>query len=114
VLQFQRRERSMSIKQHRQQPTTAAKKSTRKKPEISPLARKATRLYQTKLKALLEPTYVGKFAAIEPDSGDYFVADRMAEAMHQARVKHPDKRFFLVRIGFEAAVSFRSPGFRVA
>jgi hypothetical protein len=97
----------MSLKQRRQQTTKSTKKSVRKKPAMSPLARKATRLYQTKLKALLEPADIGKFAAIEPDSGDYFVANRMTEAMHEARVKHPDKRFFLVRIGFETAVSFR-------
>lgn len=99
----------MSLKQRRQQTTKPTKKSVRRKPEMSPLARKATRLYQTKLKAVLEPDYVGKFAAIEPDSGDYFVASRMTEAMHEARLKHPDKRFFLIRIGFEAAVSFRHP-----
>ena len=100
----------MSIKQRRQQTTPATKKAMRKKPTMSPLARKATRLYQTKLKALLEPADIGKFAAIEPDSGDYFVASRMTEAMHEARLKHPDKRFFLIRIGFEAAVTFRHPG----
>ncbi|MFN0124057.1 MAG: hypothetical protein ACKV2V_26435 [Blastocatellia bacterium] len=76
---------------------------------MSPLARKATRLYETKLKALLEPACIGKFAAIEPDSGEYFVADRMSAAMSQARLKHPDKKFFLVRIGFRTAVTFKNP-----
>ena len=99
----------MSLKQRRQQTTKSAKKSVRKKPLMSPLARKATRLYQTKLKELLEPAYIGKFAAIEPDSGDYFVAKGMTEAMQKARLKHPNKRFFLVRIGFEAAIIFRHP-----
>lgn len=99
----------MSTKQCRRQATTSTKKSARKPLKMSPLARKAVRLYETKLKALLEPACIGKFAAIEPDSGDYFVADRMTEAMQKARAKHPDKKFFLVRIGFKAAVTFRNP-----
>jgi hypothetical protein len=99
----------MSVQQRRQQTTTPTKKTARKPLKMSPLARKATRLYETKLKALLEPGCIGKFVAIEPDSGDYFVADRMSAAMHEARLKHPDKKFFLVRIGFKAAVTFKNP-----
>jgi hypothetical protein len=99
----------MSLQQRRRQAATSTQKSARKPRKMSPLARKAMRLYDTRLKALLEPTCIGKFAAIEPDSGDYFVADRMSEAMRQARLKHPDKKFFLVRIGFKAAVSFKNP-----
>ena len=99
----------MSLKQRRRQAAASSSKSTRKPLKMSLLARKAMRLYETKLKALLEPACIGKFAAIEPDSGDYFVADRMSAAMSQARLKHPDKKFFLVRIGFKAAVSFKHP-----
>jgi hypothetical protein len=99
----------MSLKQRRQKTEAVSTKSVRKPLKVSPLARKAMRLYEIKLKALLEPTSIGKFAAIEPDSGDYFVADRMSEAMHKARLQHPDKKFFLVRIGFKAAVTFKNP-----
>ncbi len=104
----------MSLKQRRQQTTSLkttgpTSKSARQPLKMSPLARKATRLYETKLKALLEPDCIGKFAAIEPDSGDYFVADGMSAAMSQARLQHPDKKFFLVRIGFKAAVTFKNP-----
>lgn len=99
----------MTIKQRRQQAATSTTKSASKPSKVSPLARKAMRLYETKLKALLEPDCIGKFAAIEPDSGDYFVAGRMSEAMRQARLQHPDKKFFLVRIGFKAAVTFKNP-----
>jgi hypothetical protein len=102
-------EKNMSLQQRRRQAATSTQKSARKPRKMSPLARKAMRLYDTRLKALLEPTCIGKFAAIEPDSGDYFVADRMSEAMRQARLKHHDKKFFLVRIGFKAAVSFKNP-----
>jgi hypothetical protein len=76
------------------------------------LCRKGQRLYQSKLKALLEPDYIGQFAAIEPDSGDYFVGERMSEAMLKAKEKHPNKLFLLVRIGFATATSARSPRLR--
>ena len=103
--------KQLSLKQRRQknQKAKPTKRLSREDAEGERISRKAMRLYQTKLKALLEPAYIGKFAAIEPDSGDYFVADRMAEAMEKARAKHPDKLFFLVRIGFKAAVRFRNP-----
>ncbi|MGH9843416.1 MAG: hypothetical protein ACREEM_32160 [Blastocatellia bacterium] len=101
----------MSLKQrrHKNPETKSTKQPSREEAEGQRISRKAMRLYRTKLKALLEPAYIGKFAAIEPDSGDYFVANRMAEAMQKARARHPDKKFFLVRIGFKAAVSFKNP-----
>jgi hypothetical protein len=99
----------MSLKQRRQKAEAPASKSVRKPLKVSPLARKSMRIYETKLKSLLEPACIGKFAAIEPDSGDYFVADRMSEAMHKARLQHPEKKFFLVRIGFQSAVTFKNP-----
>jgi hypothetical protein len=102
---------TMTLKERRQknQKVKPTKRLSREDAEGERISRKAMRLYETKLKALLEPAYIGKFAAIEPDSGDYFVADRMTEAMQKARAKHPDKKFFLVRIGFKAAVRFRNP-----
>jgi hypothetical protein len=99
----------MALKQRQQKAETAAPKPECKPLKASPLARKAMRLYETKLKALLEPNFIGKFAAIEPDSGNYFVAARMSEAMRQARFRHSDKKFFLIRIGFKTAVAFKNP-----
>lgn len=72
------------------------------------LARKGKRLYQTKLKALLEQSHWGMFAAIEADSGDYFLGTRMGEAIEKAKAKYPDKLVYIVRIGFRAAVSARN------
>src|SRR5262245_29810423 len=70
--------------------------------------RKGKRLYQTKLKDMLEPLYPGMFAAIEADSGDYFLGARMGEAIEKAKAKYPDKLVYIVRIGFRAAVSARN------
>jgi hypothetical protein len=79
--------KNMSLKQrrHKSQKAKSTKRPTREEAEGLRIGRKAMRLYQTKLKDLLEPAYIGKFVAIEPDSGDYFVGTRMAEAMEKAR-----------------------------
>ncbi|MEP7336810.1 MAG: hypothetical protein ABI977_03630 [Acidobacteriota bacterium] len=73
------------------------------------VARKGVKLYQTKLKELLEPAYTGMFAAIEVDSGDYFLGARMGEAVTKAREQYSDRQFYIVRIGFRAAFKLRSP-----
>ena len=48
------------------------------------------------------------FAAIEVDSGDYFLGTRMIEAVDKAEAKYPDKLVYIVRIGFRAAVKMRN------
>jgi len=105
----------MSTKQRQQkgQATKLSKSKRLSKEDVESdrVFRKGKRLYQTKLKALLEPTHTGKFAAIEPDSGEYFLGTRMIEAALKARTKYPDKQVYIVRIGFRAAVSMRSPRF---
>lgn len=73
------------------------------------LTSKGERLYRRKLKDVLEPKYTGMFAAIEPDSGDYFLGKRMIEAVDKAKAKHPEKLVYLVRIGSLTAGKLRSP-----
>jgi hypothetical protein len=59
------------------------------------------------IKADLEPKYKGKFVAIEPESGDYFLGETMAEADEKGREKYPDKLFFFTRVGYPAACILR-------
>lgn len=60
-----------------------------------------------KLRDKLEPKYKGKFIAIEPETGDYFLGDTMTEADRKGREKYPDKLFFFTRVGYPAAVILR-------
>lgn len=60
------------------------------------------------MKALLEPACTGMVAAIEVNSGDYFVAADMGEAVEKAEAKYPDELFYIVKIGFPTAVSFKN------
>ena len=70
------------------------------------LAEKGREFYNQNLKSLLEPSENGKFIAIEPDSGRYFIGKTTRETVIEAERAMPDKQFFLTRIGFGYAHSF--------
>jgi len=65
------------------------------------LVARGQEIYQ-RLKDQLEANYLGKIAAIEVESGDYFVGDSVVEAAKKARAKHPDKLFYFIKIGAPA------------
>ncbi len=75
--------------------------------ENGSLRKKGKELYETKLKAILEPEHRGEYVAIEPESGDYYLGRTMSEAYEKAAREHPDKRFYLVRVGHRTALSFK-------
>lgn len=51
----------------------------------------------------------GQIAAIEPESGEYFISDSVIEAARKGREKFPGASFYFVRIGYPA-VDFQSGG----
>ncbi len=51
----------------------------------------------------LAPSSLGKIAAVEPESGQFYLADTLLEATDEARKHHPDKAFYMVRIGYRTA-----------
>ncbi|MDI6793731.1 MAG: hypothetical protein QME81_12850 [bacterium] len=55
----------------------------------------------------LEKGYRGKFVVIDVDSEDYFIGDTSLEADKKARQKYPKKVFFMGKVGYKAAVSFK-------
>ncbi len=79
---------------------------------MSELAEKSKAFYERKLKNLLEPAEKGKFVAIEPDTKSYFVDKDGTKALLKARDAFPDKLFFLMRIGYEAADSIGGYGYK--
>jgi hypothetical protein len=62
-------------------------------------ARRAKELYNARLRPELERTHYGQFCAIDPDSGEHFLGPSMIDAMTAGRTAHPDRKFFLLRIG---------------
>jgi len=55
----------------------------------------------------LAAQHFGQFIAIEADSGDYFLGATAIEATRKAQAKHPGKIFFLGRIGYRTAYTFK-------
>lgn len=41
----------------------------------------------------------GLIAAIEPETGEWFLGETLLEAIKKARQKYPDKIFYSIRIG---------------
>lgn len=67
---------------------------------------KGQRIYET-IKDRLEPEHKGEIVAIETESGDYFLARRVIEAIEKARKRYPDKVFYVARVGFPVVHVFR-------
>ena len=68
---------------------------------FSDLTRRGLAVYESKLKAKLEPDYNNQFIAIEPDSEEYAIADSTGNAMRAIRKTHTAKRLLLMKIGPE-------------
>jgi hypothetical protein len=62
-------------------------------------ARRSERIYQTKLKALLEPQENGKVVAIEVESGEYILGVDELDAALKALEQFPGKIFHFIRVG---------------
>jgi hypothetical protein len=72
--------------------------------ESNDVASRARAYYEAKLKDKLTATNADDFVSIEPESGDYFVADTLSGAIQAARAAHPDRLPFTLRIGHVATV----------
>jgi hypothetical protein len=68
------------------------------------VAERAKHIYEERLRAELEAGHPDRFVAIEPESGDHFIADSLDEAVRAARAKHPARLSHVVRIGHQAAL----------
>jgi hypothetical protein len=65
------------------------------------LAGDGERFYVEHLRAVLEPGHTGKFIAIEPRDGRYFMGVSGSEALISARSAMPENLFYLKRVGFD-------------
>ncbi len=70
------------------------------------------RFYDKHLRQSLEPEQTGRYVAIEPDSGRYFLGDTGTEALLDARQALPESLFYLARIGHPAADTLSGYGRR--
>jgi len=69
---------------------------------IQQLADEGNKIYE-EVKHEYEPQKIGKFLAIETEAKNTYLGDTSSEAVEKARKVHPDKIFFVVKIGFSAS-----------
>lgn len=67
------------------------------------LVKRGQRFYDEQLKQKLESEHAGRYVAIEPESGRYFLDDTGTGALVRARGEMPGGLFYLVRIGYQTA-----------
>jgi len=73
-----------------------------KKTDIQKIAEEGSKIYD-QIKINYDPKEIGKFLAIDIDSKDAYLGDTSAEALELARQNHPNKVFYVIKIGFDVA-----------
>src|SRR5687767_9404533 len=75
---------------------------------------RAKRIYVEHLQAKLEADHRGRFVAIEPESGEHFLADTLDGAVQAARARYPARLSHIVRVGHPVALHLASPSLRAS
>ena len=73
-----------------------------KKADIQKIAEEGAKIYE-QIKVNYDPRERGKFLAIDIDSEEVYLGNTSAEALELARQNHPNKVFYVVKIGFDVA-----------
>lgn len=68
-------------------------------PPTSGTAQRGAKLYEQKLRGLLEPAHNGKYVVIDVDSGDYELDEDHLVASDRAAAKHPGAPLYATRVG---------------
>ena len=63
-------------------------------------------IYIKHIKPLMTEEDIGKFVAIDVDTGDYEVDIQVSEALHRLKVRHPDNALTAQRVGYRTPFSF--------
>ncbi len=70
--------------------------------DIQKIAEEGAKIYE-QIKFDYDPKEKGKFLAIDIDSKKVYLGNTGAEALELARKNHPNKVFYVVKIGFDVA-----------
>ena len=76
------------------------------------LADEARGIYETRIRASVEPAHDGKFIVIDLDSGEYEIDESDVEALRRAGERFPKGRLFTLRVGRKTAYRIGG-GFRI-
>jgi hypothetical protein len=64
---------------------------------------RAKQIYADRLRQDLESQHLNRYVAIEPESGEHFLADTFDEAVKSAKSKYPSRLSHTIHIGHRAA-----------
>lgn len=73
-----------------------------KKADIQKIAEEGAKIYE-QIKIQYDPKEKGKFLAIDIESKKAYLGNTSAEALELAREHHPNKVFYVAKIGFDVA-----------
>ena len=71
--------------------------------DIEEMAERGRKLYEERIKALIEPGHYGKFVVIDLETGDYEIDKRHISAIKKLRQRHPGALTYGTRVGFSSA-----------
>lgn len=83
----------------------------------SEVADKATRIYEERIRPLVEQEHFGKALSIEAESGDYEIAQDNADevgALRRLRARHADPQVFTLRVGYRTLGKIGGARWRLA
>ncbi len=63
------------------------------------IAERGTRIYEERLRAILEPEHTGKFIVIDVETGDYELDEDHLAASDRAAAKRPGAPLYATRVG---------------
>jgi hypothetical protein len=69
---------------------------------VGEITSRGSRIYEQKLRSLLEPEHVGKYLVIDIETGDYEMDEDHLAASDRAAAKHPGAPLYAMRIGYKA------------
>ncbi|HEX3599068.1 MAG TPA: hypothetical protein VHU84_02935 [Lacipirellulaceae bacterium] len=69
-------------------------------------ARRGENVYENQLRVQLEPENIGKIVAIDVDTGEYEIADKVLVASKRLLARLPNAQIWCVRIGHRAVHHF--------
>lgn len=67
------------------------------------IASRARTLYESDIRAKVEPENQGKYLAVDVETGKYEVGDDYAVLVQRLRARHPDPAIHVMRVGYPAA-----------
>lgn len=71
----------------------------------SNVCQRARVVYEEHIRPLVETGHMHEYIAIEPDTGEYAIAENLGAAIDQLKQKRPDAVTCLLRIGHKAAIT---------